>query len=225
MKAKTLFFCLMLAMMASCSSSKDEPVPPEEINNGDLHYLYNGISIPLWYDLTKSSVLFHVDDQQAVLSKMAALGIEVDGSMVQNIILDDEEKRFDIKTDAFYEMYNYREMRNVNANYETLLQIPELICACPHVTDLAGESIPMRNTISLLIDDYPGLQQAAEDLGFIIVAKWHWDYQFETRPIWILLCDKHTKGNIYEITDALMKLKITDGETNVFRRYGAFPGA
>lgn len=219
MRTKIVLLCMTLVGLASCSSSKDEPVPPEEIDNpGDIYYMNNSVLTPLWYDLTKSYIMFHVDDKEAVLNKMSTMGLNVDESMVSDIGYNGNEDKFIIKTDAFYEMLNYREIRTVNANYETLYQIPEIIYSNPNITDHLNESWARGSILFLYTEKYSELEQAANDYRFKIVAKW--DIPEPSTPLWVISCDKYSKGNVYEILDILVNLNITNGEAELLPSFG-----
>lgn len=168
--------------------------------------------------MSKSYILFDASDQETVLNKLIAMGVDVNESMVTDMGLKETEDSFDLKTDAFFEMLNYREIVSVNANYETLYQIPEIIYSNPNITDHLNESWARGSILFLYTEKYSELEQAANDYRFKIVAKW--DIPEPSTPLWVISCDKYSKGNVYEILDILVNLNITNGEAELLPSFG-----
>lgn len=206
-----LFLSAIIVCCAYGCSSNEPDTPEEEIEvPADLYSRDdNGVLIPLWYDMSKSYILFDASDQETVLNKLIAMGIDVNESMVTDMGLKETEDSFDLKTDTFFEMLNYREIVSINANYETLYQIPEIVYAIPNVTDHVRGSWPWKSTVFLRTEKSSELAQAANDYGFKIIGKWK--VPEGSIPIWLICCTKYSKGNTSEILDILVQLKITDG--------------
>ncbi len=220
-----IFALAALPLMYSCNSDNSEELLNEEgkelaaETRGDTYYWIGDKKHPLWLITDKSYIMFHVSNQDIVLSKLAAMGLKVDEDIVQELGL--VESNFETCTESFYELENYREIRGVNANYMRLYEIPEITYASPYLTgdehDLLWQ-FPMTSLLYLYSGDLTKLEEAAKEYGFKIVGK----LAMPGYVLWLGTCDKTSKGNALEISNSLIEQNIIHSEPAV---PSAIPGA
>lgn len=196
---------MMLIVLASCSSSNDEPAvfqTPDSSVETRLtgieypYYYFKGEKIGLELSETKSYVLFREIDKDVLFNKLSDKGV----NFYKERIMPFRQSQVCKKGDA-YDKYIDCLWVEVDLNYKELNELPEVIYAAPFERPRnPNESwCPMTNkcyvyyggsmdTLSKIVSDYN-----AEILGELS----------EFALNYVILCTKESKGHALEIANAL----------------------
>lgn len=205
MRTKSLISCILLIVLASCSSSNDEPainLETDSVVDTRLtsieypYYYFNGVKIGLELSETKSYVLFRETDKDVLFNKLSDKGV----NFHEERIMPFRQSQVSKKGDA-YDKYIDCLWVEVDLNYKDLNDLPEVIYAAPFERPRnPNESwCPMTNkcyvyyggdmdTLSKIVSDYN-----AELLGELEAFEHNY----------VILCTKGSKGNALEIANAL----------------------
>ena len=206
MKAKSLFMCMMLAMLTACSNDTEVVLEPEvqgtvkgtETRDADdTPYWWswpNSQKIHFTYLDTKTWIYYHPSDKEVIIQKLAERGLE----------LVEEVSNFSL---GFYppiytnlgenaNFYAECELNQVAASYKDIIDIPEILDACPNIQEEApihecrGTSLIYVYTVSNEV-----LQEIAEEYKVHILGT----RNDEILKFSLVMCDKNSKGNAFEI--------------------------
>ena len=207
MKARLLFMCVMLALLAACSNDTEvvlEPEVQEIVKGTDTRdaddgtywwYWSNSQKIHFTYLDTKAWIYYHPSDKEVIIQKLAERGLE----------LVEEVSNFRL---GFYppiytnlgenaNFYAECELNQVAASYKDIIDIPEILDACPNIQmeeapihECRGTSLIYVYTVSNEV-----LQEIAEEYKVHILGT----RNDEILKFSLVMCDKNSKGNAFEI--------------------------
>ena len=209
MKAKSLFMCMMLAMplgFTACSNDTEEVLEPEvqqifkgtdtrDVDDGTYWWSWpNSQKIHFTYLDTKAWIYYHPSDKEVIIQKLAERGLE----------LVEEVSNFRL---GFYppiytnlgenaNFYAECELNQVAASYKDIIDIPEILDACPNIQEEApihecrGTSLIYVYTVSNEV-----LQEIAEEYKVHILGT----QNDGILKFSLVMCDKNSKGNAFEI--------------------------
>ena len=208
MKAKSLFMCMMLAMLAACGNDTEVVLEPEvqEIVKGvDTRDADDGTYWWLWFKSqkkhftyldTKACIYYHPSNREVIVQKLAERGLKLEWEpgyeyslgFYPNIYTNKSEN-----TDFLSECV----WNEVSASYKDIIDIPEILDACPNIQLEEESSGIYRGTSCIHINTISNetLQTIAEEYKVHIVGT----RDDETIKISFVMCDKNSKGNAFEI--------------------------
>ena len=209
MKAKLLLVSsMMLACVASCSESKDEPTLIQEIETADNtrsaelttdhYYYYNADKIYVNYSDTQSYVLYHASDEEIVVNKLKEMGVSVNR---------DEAQWYGLNQDLFpkaYEMFGDCKFISVALDYKKVLNISEIIYASPYVQSLDTPTWwPMANKCTVAYNGrLEELEQILKDYNVILWGK-DPDLFSVSGDVYIIGCTRDSKYNALDLAATL----------------------
>ena len=207
MKAKSLFMCMMLAMLTACSNDTEVVLEPEvqgtvkgtETRDADdTPYWWswpNSQKIHFTYLDTKTWIYYHPSDKEVIIQKLAERGLE----------LVEEVSNFSL---GFYppiytnlgenaNFYAECELNQVAASYKDIIDITEILDACPNIQTEEAPIHECRGTSLIYVYTVSNevLQEIAEEYKVHILGT----RNDEILKFSLVMCDKNSKGNAFEI--------------------------
>ena len=196
---------MLLIVLASCSSSNDEPAvfqTPDSSVETRLtgieypYYYFKGEKIGLELSETKSYVLFREADKEALLNKLSEKEVTVHKEELSSFY---QEPAMRIKGEA-YDKYTDCLWVEMDLNYKELNELPEVIYASPFVrASESGRWFPMTNKCYVWF--YGGIDALSNILSEYKVEILGELDSFEN--VYVILCTKESKGNALEVANAL----------------------
>ncbi|MBO7602192.1 MAG: hypothetical protein J6S94_04070 [Bacteroidaceae bacterium] len=204
MKTKSLFVCMMLVGLASCSGSKEEPFTGFDENTStntrqtDVEYpfyYFKGEKIGIELSDTKSYVLFREKDKEVLLNNLSERGVVFYEQHIRPFLQTQVSKKGD-----GYDKYIDCLWLEVDLNYKELNELPEVIYASPFVkASENGEWFPMTNKCYVhYYGDWDTLSKIVSDYNVEILGELA---SFENN--YVILCTKESKGHALEVANAL----------------------
>ena len=209
MKAKSLFMCMVLAMplgFTACSNDTEEVLEPEvqntvkgtdtrDVDDGTYWWLWSkSQKIHFTYLDTKAWIYYHPSNKEVIIQKLAERGLEL-VEEVSNFSLGFYPPIYtNIGENAYF--YAECEWNEVAASYKDIIDIPEILDACPNIQLEEGTKEECRGTSAIYVYTVSNevLQEIAEEYKVHIVGT-----EDEILKISYVICDKNSKGNAFEI--------------------------
>ncbi len=210
MKAKSLLICMMLAMplgITACSNDTEEVLEPEVQNTvkgtdtrdvDDRPYWWSwpdSKKINFTYLDTKAWIYYHPSDKEVIIQKLAERGLEL-VEEVSNYSLGFYPPIYtNLGENANF--YAECELNQVAASYKDIIDIPEILDACPNIQIEEGHIRETRGTsvIYIFTTSNEVLQEIAEEYKVHILGT----QNDEILKFSLVMCDKNSKGNAFEI--------------------------
>ena len=206
MKAKSLFMCLLLALLTACSNNTELVLEPEvqnsvkgtetrDADDGTYWWLWSkSQKIHFTYLDTKAWIYYHPSNKEVIIQKLAERGLELEWEYEYSLGYNP-----DIYTNKGENAYFYAECvwNEVSASYKNIIDIPEILDACPNIQFEKGADKECNGTSAIYINTISNevLQEIAEEYKVHIVGT----RDDETTKISFVICDKNSKGNAFEI--------------------------
>lgn len=220
MKTKSLFMCMMLAMLTACSNNIEEVLEPEIQNTvkgtdtrevDELSYYWAGGSQRVYFNYldNKAFIYYHLSNREIVYQKLAERGIKLarehDSSLLgyQN---QDYIDTYFTNQGVNFEFIKECVWNEVLAEYKEVIDIPEILDACPNIK-LEDGTEPSGTSIIYIHSLDPGvLQEIAEDYNVYIFGT---DNYIKVSYV---VCDKNSKGNAIDIAKDIVEKGIADAQ-------------
>ena len=198
-----LTMALALPLFVACSDDTEEILEPEvqklvkgtdTRDNDDRPYWWywpESYKIYFTYLDTKAFIYYHPSNREVIVEKLAERGLKLEDDydyslgFYPNVITNKGENLYFLAECVWNE---------VSASYKDIIDIPEILGACPNIQGQYGAS---RGTCGIYINtrNNETLLKIAEEYKVHIVGTLEYDHFF-TSFVW---CDKNSKGNAYEI--------------------------
>ncbi len=201
-----LTMALMLPLFAACSDDTENVLEPEVQNlvkgtdtrdNDDRPYWClwcNSQKIYFTYLDTKAFIYYHPSNKEVIVQKLAERGLKLEWEPEYSLGYYPPIYTNRGENANFYAECVWNE---VSASYKEIIDIPEILDACPNIQleegakeECGGTSAIYVNTVSNEV-----LQKIAEEYKVHIVGT----QNDETLKISFVICDKNSKGNAFEI--------------------------
>lgn len=221
MKAKSLFMCMMLAMplgFTACSNDTEEVLEPEVQNTVKGTDTRDVDDRSYWWVLeekvyfhyldNRAFIYYHPSNKEVIVQKLAERGL---------VLLKDFDVPFiGINPDAFtnkgesFEFLHECLWNEVSASYKDVIDIPEILDACPNpkieggvgkTSEPSGTSLIYVGTTSQAT-----MQQIADEYDVHIYGT------FDYIGCSFMVCDKNSKGNAFDIAKDIAERKIAWAE-------------
>lgn len=200
---------LALPLFVACSSdTEDELLLPQETTSGIKGVDTRDVDErPYWwlwseskklyftYLDTKACIYYHPSNREVIVQKLAERGLKLEWEPGYEYSLGFYPPKYTNKGEnAFF--LSECVWNEVSASYKDLIDIPEILDACPNIQE-EGSSRRFRGTSCILINtkSYETLQEIAEKYKVHIVGTQDEDICFVS----YVVCDKNSKGNAFEI--------------------------
>ncbi|MBQ9884705.1 MAG: hypothetical protein IJM43_09710 [Bacteroidaceae bacterium] len=204
-----LTMVLMLPLFVACSNDTEEELllPQEtpsvvkgtetrEADERPYWWLWaNSQKLYFTYLDTKAFIYYHPSDREVIVQKLAERGLKLEREPGYEYSLGFYPPKYTNKGEnAFF--LSECVWNEVSASYKDLIDIPEILDACPNIQE-EGSSRRFRGTSCILINtkSYETLQEIAEEYKVHIVGTQDEDICFVS----YVVCDKNSKGNAFEI--------------------------
>ena len=208
MKRMAYFLTMVLALplFVACSNDTEEELllPQEtpsavkgtETREADERpywwYWPESYKIFFTYLDTKAFIYYHPSDREVIVEKLAEKGLKLeddyDHSLLSNPeVFTNKGEKLDFLCECVW--------NEVSASYKDIIDIPEILDACPNIQGQYGAS---RGTCGIYINtkNNETLLKIAEEYKVHLVGTLEYDSSFFTS---FVMCDKNSKGNAYEI--------------------------
>ena len=217
-----LTMVLMLPLLVACSNDTEEELllrqeTPSAVKGtetreaDDRPYWWswpNSQKIHFTYLDTKTWIYYHPSDKEVIIQKLAERGLEL-VEEVSNYTLDFYPPIYkNLGENANF--YAECERNEVAASYKDIIDIPEILDACPNIQieeapihEWRGTSIIYVFTVSNEV-----LQEIAEEYKVHILGT----RNDEMLKFSFVICDKNSKGNAFEIARDLWEKNHIDAE-------------
>ena len=208
MKAKSLFMCMLLAMLTACSNDTEVVLEPEvqeivkgvdtrDVDERPYWWLWSeSKKLYFTYLDTKACIYYHLSNREVIVQKLAERGLKLEWEPGYEYSLGFYPPKYTNKGEnAFF--LSECVWNEVSASYKDLIDIPEILDACPNIQE-EGSSRRFRGTSCILINtkSYETLKEIAEEYKVHIVGTQDEDICFVS----YVVCDKNSKGNAFEIS-------------------------
>lgn len=213
-----LTMALMLPLFAACSDDTEEMVEPEvqkTIKGTDTR---DNDNRPYWWVLNekvyfhyldnRAFIYYHPSNKEVIVQKLAERGL--------TLLKDQDDPFIDMNPSSFsnkgesFEFLHECLWNEVSASYKDVIDIPEILDACPNpklegvsgrTSEPSGTSLIYVGTTSLTI-----LQQIAEEYNVHIYGT------FDYIKCSFIVCDKNSKGNAFDIARDIAERNIAWAE-------------
>ena len=209
-----LTMALMLPLFAACSDDSEEMVNTEVVNtriapSGWELYYYTG-HVKRWYKIDEENkrtyIYYHPQDEEILYQKFADRGIRIISNFPSNPI--GEPNYLTRNHGEDYEFIGALVGIEVACDYESILDIPEVVSACPgfileenNFGECPGTCLFFVNSSNMSV-----LQRIADKYNVHIIGSWN----REDPPFSALFCDRNSKGNALDICRDIIDSKMFD---------------
>lgn len=197
---KLLLLCLLLAGLASCSSSKDEPAVVQEPETGTntrfaeqypYYYMYDGKQIRFALTDQMSYVILKAADKDAFISTMSEKGIDLSDALFYeyfNRELDSIGEGKELFDDCIF--------TSVKTDYKDIVTLPEVVYAGPYIVPAEFPELMAMMTNRLYVrysDSVSSLSDYLKTFGVLVLG-----YN-SNLGVYIIACTKDSKGTPADI--------------------------
>ena len=216
-----LTMALALPLFVACSDdTEDELILPQETTSGvkgvdtrDVderpYYLVGNQKMFFEYLDNETFIYFNLSDKDVVFEKLAGKGIELARTDCEPLMPSDSD-RYSNKGEKF----NYLSeciWIEVKANYKEVIDIPEILDACPSIY-LENWGKCSGTSIIYVFETNPAiLQKIAEEYNTLLFGTD--DYI----GVSYIICNKYSKGNAIDIARDLVEKGIVNAEPAMAR--------
>ena len=200
-----LTMALMLPLFAACSDDTEEILEPEvqKIVKGTDTREANGTYYWLWYKSqkiyfdyldNKAFIYYHPSNREAIVQKLAERGLKLEDDYDYSLLGDNPEvytnkgEKLDFLCECVW--------NEVSASYKDIIDIPEILGACPNLKFREGSACSGTSVITIDTESNETLQKIAEEYKVHIVGTYEY---YPSLFVSFVVCDKNSKGNALEI--------------------------
>lgn len=206
---------LMLPLFAACSDDTDEMLEPEVIDTrvapfGWELYYYTGYDkgyIKRWYKIDdenkRTYIYFHPKDEEIILQKIADKGIKIISNRVSTPI---GSKKIDRNHGDDYDFFGALVGIQLACDYESVLNIPEVVGACPGfiLEENNWGECPGTCVFYVFSSNMTVLKKIADKYNVHILGTW----SGLPMPVSLCFCGKDSKGNALDICRDIIDSKM-----------------
>ncbi len=197
---------LALPLFVACSSdTEDELLLPQETTSGvkgvDTREVGERSYWWLWsqseklyftYLDTKAFIYYHPSNREVIVEKLAERGLKLEDDydyslLGDNPVYTNKGVKFDFLNECVW--------NEVSASYKDIIDIPEILDACPNIRWASGE-LHGTSAITINTESNETLQIIAEEYKVHIVGTYEY---YPSLFVSFVACDKNSKGNAFEI--------------------------
>ena len=193
MKAKSIFMCMVLAMLTACSDDTEEVLDRP-------YYWANGIIEYLSYVENSSFVLFYEKDRESIFNSLSELGVD------RSTILEgdySEKPNLIIEKGSAYDYPDGCRWMRVDIPCQTLKdKLTDAIYTSPLMTDFyGGTQFIISNQLMVSYEgSMASLSEIIKDYNVEIMGRLDIN-----GPVFLLWCSNDSEGNALEIANKIHK--------------------
>ena len=211
-----LTMALVLPLFAACSDDTEEILEPEVVDTriapfGWELYYYTG-HVKRWYKFNdeKTFIYYHPQDEDVLYQKLADRGIEITSTRPTYPIGSPHTWVRNRGED--YDYIGALVGMEVASDYESILDIPEIVGACPGLILEENNWGECKGTclFYVLSSNNNVLKKIAEKYKVHIIGSWENKFDLS-----LCFCDKNSKGNALDICRDIIDSKMFDFDLEV----------
>ena len=210
-----LMMPLMLGALAACSDDTDRLLEEElpdtrtpEMSDSP-YYWNNGQRHQLKYVDNKSFLLFYEKDKDAVLTQLEEQVVDTESLRYYTYTLPPEQ--FSDQGEGI-EYFQHCLSAEINANYQTISTIPEIIYTCPFLClPETGETFPLTNIVYVYGGGVGNIKKIAEECNALLIGCYK-----AVANMYFVGCTKNSIGNALEVANIFAESGLfQDAEPNM----------
>ena len=201
-----LTMVLMLPLFVACSNDTEEELllPQEtpsavkgtetrEADERPYWWLWaNSQKLYFTYLDTKAFIYYHPSDREVIVQKLAERGLKLEDDYDYSLFDNPETytnkgEKLDFLCECVW--------NEVSGSYKDIIDIPEILDACPNIRYEAGSVSSGASVISLYTTNPDVVQEITDEYKVNIIGS----QTYEHFAISYVVCDKNSKGNAFEI--------------------------